>query len=57
MEQWEVELRKRLEEQIPHGSYNIGTGEPGDMVCYTGKYGRIEFEVALQKLVREKYGK
>lgn len=46
MEDWEKELRERLDKEIPHGIYKIGAGR---MTAWTGKAGRIEYEVALQK--------
>ena len=46
MEQWEIDLRAKLENELPNGCYVI---EGGDMVFATGKCGKIEFEVALRK--------
>mgnify|MGYP001018962523 CR=1 FL=1 len=49
MEQWEKELREKLEKSIPEGGYNIGTG---NLVCWTGKGGYINFRVELAREVR-----
>lgn len=46
MEQWEKELREKLEKELPEGMYEIGG--PG-LVAWTGKGGKIDFEVLLQK--------
>jgi len=50
MEQWEIDLRERLNRTLPHGSYKIGDN------CFTGKGGYIEFEVAMKKKVKEMFG-
>lgn len=50
MEQWEIDLRKKLEEELPNGIYNIGTK---DFVCHTGKQGKINFEVLLHKKITD----
>jgi hypothetical protein len=46
MEEWEKELREKLQKELPEGPYQIGVPP---MMAYTGKGGRIEFEVALHK--------
>jgi hypothetical protein len=51
-EQWEIDLRSKLNAELPDGSYNIGNSS---FPCYTGKQGFIEFEVAIQKEVRKLY--
>lgn len=45
-EEWEIKYRKRLDEILPNGAYDISTN---DITCYTGKYGYIDFLVALKK--------
>jgi len=50
MEQWEIDLRERLNREIPDGTYDITGGNGARM--YTGKGGRIEFEVAMHALAR-----
>ena len=46
MEDWEKELREKLDKEIPDGLYEIG--EPGDrFFMITGKGGKINFEVDL----------
>ncbi len=49
MEQWEIDLRRKLEEELPEGMYNIGAGS---FVAYTGKGGKINAEVEFHRLVR-----
>ena len=43
METWEKEYREQLEKEIPHRCYYIGD------TFATGKYGYIEFLVAVKK--------
>lgn len=51
MEDWEKELRERLEKELPEGVYRIGS--PGDeLILHTGKDGKIDFEVALIRYIR-----
>ena len=45
-EQEEKDLREKLDKEIPNGAYNIGIE---GMVCWTGKGGRIDFEIAMIK--------
>ena len=52
MEQWEIDLRIKLQEELPDGLYDIGF--PGSKVQgWTGKGGKIEMEVAFQKEIRK----
>ncbi len=48
--QWEVQLRERLNKELPEGTYPVGTryGLP----IYAGKEGRINLEVEMEKEVR-----
>ena len=46
MEQWEKELREKLQKELPDGGYEIGAPP---MIAWTGKGGKINFEVALHK--------
>lgn len=46
MEQWEIDLRTKLEKELPDGQYQIGGGA---YIMWTGKQGKIESEVALHK--------
>lgn len=52
MEQWEIDLRERLEREIPHGAYHF----PGPPDVYTGKGGYInimvEFERECRKMIK-----
>lgn len=50
MEQWEKDLREKLDKEIPHGFYELGGG-------ITGKGGYIEFQVELYRLVRKDFDK
>ncbi len=50
MEQWEIDLRSKLEKELPDGSYLISEG---DFVCLGGKGFKIEFEVALRKAAKK----
>ena len=47
IEQWEKELRKKLDKEIPDGMYKIGM-DP--MVAIADKQGKIDFEVMLVKM-------
>jgi hypothetical protein len=49
MEQWEIDLRAELEEEIPKGIYNIGSE---GVVVYTGKGGVINYIVLLESEIR-----
>lgn len=46
MEQWEKELREKLDKELPNGSFIIHTGNWS--MCVT-KSGYIEFEIAMRK--------
>jgi len=50
MEQWEKELREKLQKELPEGAYEIGVLP---MIAWTGKGGKINFEVALHKAMIE----
>ena len=57
MEQWEVDLRARLEKEIPEGSYQLGCDKDCPLdhkhwFILSGKGGYIENEVAFHKAVR-----
>jgi len=47
---WEVVLRTKLDKELPDGSYQIG--DNNKTILYTGKRGKIDFEVALAKEFR-----
>ena len=47
MEQWEIDLRARLEKDLPEGHYQIGPYDEKGLVLYTGKQGKIDYEVAF----------
>ncbi len=51
MEDWEKELREKLNKELEHGGYQIGV-EP--FIAITGKGGYIDFQVMLQKEQRHK---
>lgn len=46
MEDWEVALRTKLEDELEEGMYNISS--PG-LTLWTGKGGKIECEVAFHR--------
>lgn len=49
MEQWEIDLRTKLDEEIAHGTYKIG----GEKLCaLTGKAGYINYLVELERYIR-----
>ena len=50
MEQWEIDLRERLDKELEDKMYQIGEGE---FVVFTGKQGKIEFEVSLERSFRD----
>jgi len=54
MEQWEKDLRERLNKEIPDGNYEI---KEGKVYAITGKNGYIEFQVELYKLIKEDFDK
>ena len=43
---WEEEFRKKLNEELSEGIYDISAG---NLVCFTGKQGKIDLEVELKK--------
>jgi len=49
MEQWEKELRAKLEKETPDGLYQIGDK---DFVFATGKDGYINFQVEMVRATR-----
>ncbi len=52
MEQWEIDLRAKLQKELPDGLYEIGF--PGSKIQgWTGKGGKIDMEVALHKELRK----
>ena len=48
---WEKELREKLNKELPDGVYDIGHG---NFVCYTGKQGKIELEVEVMKELKKR---
>jgi hypothetical protein len=50
MEQWEKDLRKKLELEVPQGCYKIGAD---NFICHTGKGGYIEYLVEIQRHIRK----
>jgi hypothetical protein len=48
-EEIEVFIRNKFKD-LPEGAYNIGTG---NFVCFTGKEGYINFEIAFSKKMRD----
>lgn len=48
-EGWEGNLREKLKKELPDGCYDMSTKR---MTLFTGKGGRIEMEVALQKALK-----
>ncbi len=51
MEKWEKEIRAHLNETLKEGLHQIGDSP---FVAWTGKQGKIDFEVAVLKELREK---
>lgn len=49
IEQWEIDLRAKLEKELLEGCYDVSGG---NLVVYTGKQGKIDVEVAFQKEIR-----
>jgi hypothetical protein len=58
MEKWEKTLRNKLGSELKEGLHDISQG---DFKAFTGKQGKIDFEVELERTLREiinnKYGK
>jgi len=50
MEQWEIDLRAKLELEVENGYYQIGSN---GWVVGTGKGGYINYQVALVKAAKE----
>jgi hypothetical protein len=50
-EKWEEELRKKLNEELPEGIYDISES---NLVCYTGKQGKIDLEVEVIKELKKR---
>lgn len=46
-EQWEIDMREKLNREVEDGFYHIGT--PGGIQMGTGKQGYINFQIALVK--------
>lgn len=51
MEQWEIDLRTKLEETLEDGLYSCGVG------CIGGKGFYIDVQIAIEKLVRKNIDK
>lgn len=51
MEDWEIELRRKLESELPDGFYNVfGTDDP---IIGTSKQGYINYMVAIEQRLRD----
>ena len=48
---WEEEFRKKLNEELSEGIYDISEG---NLVCFTGKQGKIDLEVEVIKELKKK---
>jgi len=48
----EKNLREKLDNEIPKGYYKLGAG---NFIAYSGKQGKIEFEVALRREFEKRY--
>ena len=48
---WEEEFRKKLNEELSEGIYDISAG---NLVCFTGKQGKIDLEVEVIKELKKK---
>lgn len=51
MEQWEIDLRAKLDKEIPDGS--IFNMSHGSLILMTGKHGYIEYQVAIHHEARK----
>ncbi len=51
MEDWEKELREKLNKELLEGSYQIGDPTSG-FIAFTGKQGKINFEVELTRYIK-----
>lgn len=56
MEQWEIDLRAKLDIQLRSGTYTFGGKKEGDVVFATGKDGAINYFVAVERLKRKSMG-
>lgn len=52
MEQWEIDLRAKLEVELKDGWYRFGGEKEGDICFATGKGGAINFYVKWEKQLR-----
>ena len=50
MEDWEIELRDKLDKELESKLYEIREGE---FVVFTGKQGKIDLEVGIERTLRE----
>jgi len=48
---WEEEFREKLNEELSEGIYDISEG---NLVCFTGKQGKIDLEVEVIKELKKK---
>ncbi len=54
MGDWEVKRREQLEKFLEEGrSYELGNGS--GLVLWTGKGGKIEYEISLERQLRRDY--
>jgi hypothetical protein len=51
MPKWEIDLRAKLEKELPDGHYQMGVGK---FQFEIGKGVKIEFEVAMQKVIHQR---
>lgn len=51
MEDWEIELRRKLESELPDGFYNV-LGK-NDLIIGTSKQGYINCMVAIEQKLRD----
>lgn len=54
MEQWEIDLRAKLEKELPEGIYELSND--AGFVALTGKQGKINYEVEFMREVRKYRG-
>ena len=50
MEDWEIELRDKLDKELESKLYEI---REGDFTVFTGKQGKIDLEVEIERTLRE----
>lgn len=48
---YEEKLRKKLNKELPEGIYDISEG---NLVCFTGKQGKIDLEVEVIKELKKR---